>query len=68
MEEAPPVTSVDREVEGRRWIAALRGARHELAGDGADAVVPAMHAHLQDCSAYAEEPGGLIGSQTKGRT
>ena len=29
MEEAPPVRSVDREVEGRRWIAALRGAGAE---------------------------------------
>jgi len=29
MEEAPPVTSVDREAEGRRWIAALRGAGAE---------------------------------------
>jgi RNA polymerase sigma-70 factor, ECF subfamily len=29
MEEAPPVTSVDHEVEGRRWIAALRGVGAE---------------------------------------
>lgn len=28
-EEAPPVRSVDRAAEGRRWIAALRGARTE---------------------------------------
>jgi RNA polymerase sigma-70 factor, ECF subfamily len=33
MEEAPPVRSVDREAEGRRWIAALRstGAEREVA-------------------------------------
>ena len=33
MEEAPPVTSVHREAEGRRWIAALRsaGAEREVA-------------------------------------
>ena len=29
MEEAPPVRSVNREVEGRRWIAALRGTGAE---------------------------------------
>jgi RNA polymerase sigma-70 factor (ECF subfamily) len=29
MEEAPPVRSVDREAEGRRWIAALRGTGTE---------------------------------------
>jgi RNA polymerase sigma-70 factor, ECF subfamily len=29
MEEAPPVTSVDREADGRRWIAVLRGTGPE---------------------------------------
>jgi RNA polymerase sigma-70 factor (ECF subfamily) len=29
MEEAPPVRSVDREADGRRWIAALRGTGAE---------------------------------------
>ncbi|HUJ33968.1 MAG TPA: hypothetical protein VLW51_02080 [Solirubrobacteraceae bacterium] len=66
MEEALP----SRPLAARSRVGAgsPRRARHELAGDGADAVVPVMHAHLQDCSAYAEEPAGLIGSQTKGRT
>lgn len=38
MEEAPPVTTVDREAEGRRWIAALRGT-------GADREVAAATLH-----------------------
>jgi len=84
MEEAPPVGSVNREAEGRRWVAAGPEVtceecfanldvyvEHELEGDDADALVPGMRAHLEGCPACAEEHDSLrdlIASQTGGRT